>query len=102
MLLKYERAFTDLVTSIRSGPPVGYFRIGSVRRFPNLNEFFVHHEDLRRANDLAPRTTAAAEGVALYRNVARRVVPERGVCEARASSSHGPAPTWSSGRGEYN
>jgi uncharacterized protein (TIGR03085 family) len=40
-----------------------------VRRIPNLNEFFVHHEDVRRANGLAPRTNTAALDDALWRNV---------------------------------
>ena len=44
--------FTWLVARIRSGPPPGFFRIGWVRSFPNLNEFFVHHEDVRRATDV--------------------------------------------------
>src|SRR6266496_3906856 len=39
------RAFAEMVATIRAGPPPGYFRIGWVRRFPNLNEYFVHHED---------------------------------------------------------
>ena len=42
-----------------------------MRRFPNLNEFFVHHEDVRRANGLGPRTNPPAEDAALFRNVAR-------------------------------
>lgn len=66
-----ETAFTDLVATIRSGPPPGFFRIGWVRRFPNLNEFFVHHEDVRRANGCDPRTNPPAEDSALFRNVAR-------------------------------
>lgn len=66
-----ETAFTDLVATIRSGPPPGFFRIGWVRRFPNLNEFFVHHEDVRRANGCDPRTNPPAEDGALFRNVAR-------------------------------
>ena len=63
--------FTDLVATVRSGPPPGFFRIGWVRRVPNLNEFFVHHEDVRRANGSGPRTNPAAEDAALFRNVAR-------------------------------
>ena len=61
---------TDLVATIRSGPPPGFFRIGWVRRNGNLNEFFVHHEDVRRANGLGPRTIPPAEQAALFRNVA--------------------------------
>ena len=66
-----ERAFTDLVATIRSGPPPGFFRIGLVRQVANLNEFFVHQEDVRRANGLGPRTNPPAEDVALFRNVTR-------------------------------
>ena len=61
--------YAKLVTTIRSGPPRGFFRIGWVRRVAILNEFFVHHEDVRRANDLDPRTNAAALDDALWRNV---------------------------------
>lgn len=66
-----ETGFTDLVATIRSGPPPGFFRIGWVRRFANLNEFFVHHEDVRRANGIGPRVNPPAEDAALFRNVAR-------------------------------
>jgi uncharacterized protein (TIGR03085 family) len=66
-----EERFTDLVATIRAGPPPGFFRIGWVRRFPNLNEFFVHHEDVRRANGSAPRVNSPAEDAALFRNVSR-------------------------------
>jgi uncharacterized protein (TIGR03085 family) len=51
------RDFARLVTTFRSGPPPGFFRIRWVRRLASLNEFFVHHEDLRRANGHAPRTS---------------------------------------------
>jgi uncharacterized protein (TIGR03085 family) len=64
-----ECDFAALVHEVRSGPPPGFFRIGWVRRFPNLNEFFVHHEDVRRANDREPRANAAALDAALWRNV---------------------------------
>jgi uncharacterized protein (TIGR03085 family) len=63
-----RRDYATLLTTIRSGPPPGFFRIGWVRRVANLNEFFVHHEDVRRANGLAPRTNAAALDEALWRN----------------------------------
>lgn len=66
-----QRDFAGLVEAIRSGPPPGVFRIGWVRRVPNLNEFFVHHEDIRRANGLGPRTNDRAMDEALWRNVRR-------------------------------
>ena len=62
-------AFTDLVATLRSGPPPGPFRIRWVRRVPNLNEFFVYHEDVRRANGYGPRVLPPAEDTALFRNV---------------------------------
>jgi len=63
------RPFDALVSTIRSGPPPGVFRIGWVRQVANLNELFVHHEDVRRANGLASRSNPLEEDVALFRNV---------------------------------
>ena len=65
------RDFTWLVATFRSGPPPGLFRIGCVRRLPSLTEFFVHHEDVRRANGRGPRTNEPAMDEALWRNVSR-------------------------------
>lgn len=53
--LTEQRMFEWLVARIRSGPPPGFFRRGWVRSFPSLNDFFVHHEDVRRANGFGPR-----------------------------------------------
>jgi uncharacterized protein (TIGR03085 family) len=61
--------FAWLVARIRSGPPPGFFRIGWVRSVPNLNEYFVHHEDVRRANGMDPRTLSPDLEAALWRNV---------------------------------
>ncbi|MGH9275987.1 MAG: TIGR03085 family metal-binding protein [Acidimicrobiales bacterium] len=69
--LAASKDFAWLVGRIRSGPPVGFFRIGWVRSFPNLNEFFVHHEDVRRANGLGPRSLTPALDAAVWRNVRR-------------------------------
>jgi uncharacterized protein (TIGR03085 family) len=63
--------YAGLIETIRSGPPPGFFRIGWVRRVPNLNEFFVHHEDVRRANGRGPRVHERAMDEALWRNVSR-------------------------------
>ena len=63
--------FAGLVAQIRSGPPVGFFRIGWVRDMANLNECFVHHEDLRRANRLGVRGLTPAMDAGLWRNVRR-------------------------------
>jgi len=66
-----RRDFTWLVATLRSGPPPGVFRIGWVRRLPSLNEFFVHHEDVRRANGRGPRTNEPAMDEALWRSISR-------------------------------
>ncbi len=67
--LARRRDFAWLVARIRSGPPPGFFRIGWVRELANLNEFFVHHEDVRRAQGLGPRGLMPSREVALWRNV---------------------------------
>lgn len=70
--LAERREFGWLVRRIRTGPPPGFFRIGWVRSLANVNEFFVHHEDVRRANGLGPRDTLSpAFEAALWRNVRR-------------------------------
>ncbi|MFV0462345.1 MAG: TIGR03085 family metal-binding protein [Nostocoides sp.] len=49
-------AFTALVERVRTGPPAWHpSRIGAVDEAVNLIEFFVHHEDIRRANGMGPR-----------------------------------------------
>jgi uncharacterized protein (TIGR03085 family) len=67
--LAKRRDLTWLVARIRSGPPVGFFRVKWVRTLANLNEFFVHHEDLRRANNREPRSLTPEMDAALWRNV---------------------------------
>jgi uncharacterized protein (TIGR03085 family) len=69
--LARRKDFSWLIARIRSGPPVGFFRIGWVRDMANLNEFFVHHEDVRRANGRGPRDLTPAMDAALWRNVRR-------------------------------
>ena len=64
-----DRDFTELVATFRAGPPPGFFRVGWVRRLASLNEFFVHHEDVRRANGLGPRALEPAMDEALWHNV---------------------------------
>jgi uncharacterized protein (TIGR03085 family) len=46
------RPYSDLVDDVRSGPPVvSPTRIDAVDRLVNSVEFFVHHEDVRRARE---------------------------------------------------
>ena len=63
--------FSRLVATIRAGPPPGFFRIEWVRRYPNLNEFFVVN--------YAPLTVGAA--VLLF----GRLVPPLGPVLVRRS-----------------
>jgi len=68
---RVELARTDydtLLETVRAGPPPGFFRLGWVRRVPNLNELFVHHEDVRRANGALPRTSEPGLDQALWHN----------------------------------
>ncbi|MCU1455292.1 MAG: hypothetical protein JWN46_3438 [Acidimicrobiales bacterium] len=48
--------YEGVIERVRSGPPRGPLRIPAVRHAMNLVEFFVHHEDVRRANGDGPRT----------------------------------------------
>lgn len=50
------RGYADLVERVRNGPPLGPFAVPGLRTLINLNEYAVHHEDVRRANGLGPRT----------------------------------------------
>ncbi len=63
-----RRDYVELVAAVRSGPR-GVFRLGWLRRVPNLNECFVHHEDVRRANGGQPRALDLAMNDALWANV---------------------------------
>jgi uncharacterized protein (TIGR03085 family) len=47
--------FRRLVDRVRNGPPFGPMAVPGLRTLLNLNEYVVHHEDLRRANGLSPR-----------------------------------------------
>lgn len=45
-----ERPFVELVAAVRSGPPIwSPFRIPTADRLANTEEYFVHLEDVRRA-----------------------------------------------------
>jgi len=53
--VRRRRAFPQLVAQIRSGPPFGLRHAPALDERMNLHEFFVHHEDVRRANGEGPR-----------------------------------------------
>jgi uncharacterized protein (TIGR03085 family) len=49
------RGYDAVVERVRNGPPIGPFALPGLRTLINLNEYVVHHEDVRRANGLGPR-----------------------------------------------
>ena len=49
---EHAKGFPAVVGLVRTGPPLATKLIS---KFINLNEFVIHHEDLRRANGLGPR-----------------------------------------------
>ena len=51
-----ELGYPRLVDRVRNGPPFGPFAVPGLRTLINLQEYVVHHEDVRRANGLGPRT----------------------------------------------
>lgn len=63
----------DLVDRVRSGPPVtSPMRIGAIDRAANTSEFFIHHEDVRRAQpDWAPRDLDPAAEAELWKLLGR-------------------------------
>ncbi len=47
-----EAEWDDLIESVRSGPPIwSPTRLAAIDKATNTIEFFVHHEDVRRAGD---------------------------------------------------
>lgn len=56
MARERRRGYDDVVARVRSGPPLVPWGLPVVRSLLNLNEYFVHHEDVRRANGDGPRT----------------------------------------------
>jgi uncharacterized protein (TIGR03085 family) len=51
-----RHTYAEIVELVRSGPPLGPTRIRPLGHAANLVEFFVHHEDVRRANGETRRT----------------------------------------------
>ena len=50
------RGYERTVEKVRNGPPLVPWGIPGVRTILNLQEYFIHHEDVRRANGMPPRT----------------------------------------------
>lgn len=56
MAKEKARGYDVVVERVRTGPPLGPFAVPGLRTQINLVEYAVHHEDVRRANGMAPRT----------------------------------------------
>jgi uncharacterized protein (TIGR03085 family) len=63
----YER----IVERLRTGPPAVPWRLPGLRPLLNEAEWFIHHEDVRRANGESPRTDRPDLDGSLWRNVRR-------------------------------
>jgi uncharacterized protein (TIGR03085 family) len=88
----YER----LVERLRGGPPAFPWRVPGLREPLNLNEWFVHHEDVRRANGEDARTDRPDLDATLWsglrrmgRFMLRRV---KGAGVALVAPGHGEIP----------
>lgn len=68
--VKAETPYLELVAKIEAGPSgASPFRVPGVDKAANLMEFFVHHEDLRRAGEhpLPPRVLSDEMEAALWK-----------------------------------
>jgi len=65
------KGYARVVDRVRTGPPLGPFAVPGLREQINLVEYAVHHEDVRRANDMGPRTDVDDLQDALWRLVRR-------------------------------
>ena len=50
------KGLAPIVERLRAGAPAVPWRIPKLRSIMNGTEYFIHHEDVRRANGLGPRT----------------------------------------------
>ena len=53
------KGYSYLVSRLRAGPPAVPWRVPGARALANGLEYFIHHEDVRRANGRGPRTDVA-------------------------------------------
>ena len=66
MAREKARGYAEVVERVRSGPPPLPWRVPGLRTMLNLQEYFVHHEDVRRANGRARRSDNAEVEDALW------------------------------------
>jgi uncharacterized protein (TIGR03085 family) len=56
MARQKAKGYEPTVERVRSGPPPIPWGMPGLRTILNLQEYFIHHEDVRRANGMPPRT----------------------------------------------
>jgi uncharacterized protein (TIGR03085 family) len=76
--------FTVLVERLRTGPPIySPFRVSKIDKLLNTLEYFVHHEDIRRAQPTwEPRTLSRHQEKVLWKQISiggKRLVGSAGV-----------------------
>lgn len=86
------KGYESLVERLRSGPPAVPWRLPGLRPLLNTNEWFVHHEDVRRANGHGPRARPDLDAALwpLVRRMAPMTVRRvKGAGVALAAPGHG-------------
>lgn len=66
-----DQGYERLVERLRGGPPLLPWRLPGLRSMLNTNEWFVHHEDVRRPNGGEPRHDRPDLDAALWSMVRR-------------------------------
>lgn len=57
MAREKRRGYGAVLQRVRTGPPLGPYAVPALREVANLAEYYVHHEDVRRANAMTePRS----------------------------------------------
>jgi len=83
------RGYEQLTDTVRAGPPFGPFGWSASRSVLNLPEYVVHHEDVRRANDRAPR-----QGRPDLDQTVWRILSSRSRLYVRRVKGHGVILQW--------
>ena len=95
-----DRGLESLVATLRDGPPAFPWRVPGLRTPLNLFEWFVHHEDVRRADGprqaMSPRPGDAGLDAALWAQLRRAasfmLLRVRDVGIELVAPSHGSVP----------
>ena len=98
-----RHGYQGLVDLVRSGPPFGPMKIPQVRYLTNLIEFYVHHEDVRRANGGEPRDDRPELDDALWSLLGRMaplMVRKAGVSGVRIVLRRDDGQQHTAGRGD--